>query len=245
MPLITVRKNNMLSTVLVLVVLASSYLVENHHLVSGYVSSWLEIEESENARNRAQERRKRQIERRKKRAEEKGENFIKQDNDGSGVGSAADENEDDEKDEAEQSNEGNCDPNWENNKSDYETIYNEVWTDPSCYDFVLERRPCNGCDIQGPFNVKVRRRRVKNFSPYPDTIGYFSEIPTIDDLFEEVFVHCVGRCPRRGASTCVVKYGELGQIETFEYEYENRVIGDMKQYSVSEFQLCDKTEGDD
>lgn len=123
-----------------------------------------------------------------------------------------------------------CDPNWQITKAEYEANMANVWTAPTCYNFVFQRSCFCEESFIGPFQVKVRNGKVvgKNLG----------QVPTMAQILATIERECISGCPDNGAVQCNISYGASGEATDVYIDKDTMIADEEISYTITGFELC-------
>jgi Family of unknown function (DUF6174) len=116
-----------------------------------------------------------------------------------------------------------CDAAWKQKQNVFRRNRRQVWTNPTCYSYVLA--PVCFCvpDDRRPIRIKVVNDTVTNVSFVDNGNGTGAPLrkrkaepvpasvprPTMNDLFAQLRSNCFTGCPNKGAQECSASYDDV------------------------------------
>jgi hypothetical protein len=106
-----------------------------------------------------------------------------------------------------------CSPNWEIIQEDYFKNQELRWTKPACYTYDIQKVVFSE-NHEEPHVLSEGKVTVDNLQVVSTTDLSGGHIPSMEELFSELALHCFQGCPYRGALVCEISYGQAyGNIE--------------------------------
>jgi hypothetical protein len=106
-----------------------------------------------------------------------------------------------------------CSPHWEIIQEDYFKNQELRWANPACHTYDIQK-VVSSENHEESHVLSEGKVYIDNSKVVSTTDLSGGHMPTMEELFSELALHCFQGCPYRGALVCEVSYGQVyGNIE--------------------------------